>query len=89
MISTVVSLPLALLLLALLARQIRIYYALNAFGGHWSAGWSRLWLLRTQRSGVMNRRFTDINRKYGESVLQAEPETRLVATSRISSDVTR
>jgi hypothetical protein len=39
--------------------------ALKQFGGHWSAGWSRIWLLRTQGSGEMNLRFTALNEKYG------------------------
>lgn len=47
------------------ARKLRTYYALKAFGGHWSTGWSRLWLLKTQSSGRMNKIFTDINREYG------------------------
>lgn len=47
-------------------RSVRRYYALKAFGGHWSAGWSRLWLLKTQSSGYMNKTFTEINRKHGE-----------------------
>lgn len=50
---------------ALVARKTQRWYALQAFGGHWSAGWSRLWLLQTQKSGHMNKIFTDINRKYG------------------------
>ncbi|PPJ61074.1 hypothetical protein CBER1_07410 [Cercospora berteroae] len=60
-----------LLVLAILAlfivRKSRQYFALKHFGGHWSSGWSRLWLLRTQGSGRMNRIFTDVNRKYGST----------------------
>lgn len=52
--------------LALVVRSIRTYYSLNQFGGHWSAGWSRLWLLNTQSSGEMHKRFAALNRKYGE-----------------------
>lgn len=48
-------------------QSVQTYYALRQFGGHWSAGWSRLWLLRTQGSGEMNKRFTAINRKYGST----------------------
>jgi hypothetical protein len=55
------------LVLLYLARQLVRYSALSHFGGHWSAGWSRLWLLRTQSSGHMHKTFTDINRKYGNS----------------------
>lgn len=52
--------------LAYIVRSIRTYYELREFGGHWSAGWSRLWLLDTQKSGEMHRRFTALNRKDGE-----------------------
>lgn len=48
------------------ARSVRTYYALRDFGGHWSAGWSRLWLLKTQSSGYMNKTFTEVNQKYGK-----------------------
>lgn len=51
---------------AFVIRSIRTYLSLRQFGGHWSAGWSRLWLLQTQGSGEMHKRFTAINRKYGE-----------------------
>ncbi|KAF2214085.1 hypothetical protein CERZMDRAFT_38503 [Cercospora zeae-maydis SCOH1-5] len=60
-----------LLVLAVFAvfiiRKTRRYCALKHFGGHWSTGWSRLWLLKTQGSGRMNRIFTDVNRKYGST----------------------
>lgn len=46
-------------------RAIKTWYNLRQFGGHWSAGWSRLWMLRTQGSGEMNKRFTELNRQYG------------------------
>ncbi|KAF2770515.1 putative P450 monooxygenase [Teratosphaeria nubilosa] len=49
------------------ARSIQTYAALRQFGGHWTAGWSRLWLLRTQGSGEMHTRFTAINSKYGST----------------------
>jgi len=52
--------------LALVVRSIRTYYSLKQFGGHWSSGWSRLWLLNTQGSGEMHKRFAALNRKYGE-----------------------
>lgn len=54
------------LLTFLVAHSVRTYRSLSQFGGHWSAGWARLWLLRTQSSGEMNKIFTDINRKHGE-----------------------
>lgn len=52
--------------LALVVRSVRTYYSLKEFGGHWSSGWSRLWLLNTQSSGEMHKRFAALNRKYGE-----------------------
>lgn len=52
--------------LALVVRSIRTYYSLKQFGGHWSSGWSRLWLLNTQSSGEMHKRFAALNRKHGE-----------------------
>lgn len=48
------------------ARSIRTFSALKHFGGPRSTGWSRLWLLRTQSSGEMNKRFTVVTNKYGE-----------------------
>ena len=61
------ALLLAIALVTLyVARSVRTFFALRHFGGHWSAGWSRIWLLRTQSSGEMNKRFTEINDKYGE-----------------------
>jgi len=63
------TLGLGLALLALYVfRTVRTYYSLKHFGGHWSVGWSRLWLLRTQGSGEMNKIFTEVNREYGECV---------------------
>jgi hypothetical protein len=47
-------------------QSVRTYFALRHFGGHWSAGWSRIWLLRTQSSGEMNKIFTVITDEYGE-----------------------
>ncbi|KXL51350.1 hypothetical protein M433DRAFT_60553 [Acidomyces richmondensis BFW] len=54
-------------------QSVQTYYALRQFGGHWSAGWSRLWLLRTQGSGEMNKRFTAINRKQVGSTARVAP----------------
>lgn len=54
------------LFIAVVVRSIRQQRALKDFDGPWSAGWSRLWLLRTQSSGEMNKRFTQLNRKYGK-----------------------
>ncbi|KAK3707533.1 hypothetical protein LTR37_012028 [Vermiconidia calcicola] len=62
------ALLLAIALVTLyVARSVRTFFALRHFGGHWSAGWSRIWLLRTQSSGEMNKRFTEINDKYGST----------------------
>jgi len=66
MLSAVLILGIALFVYYVV-RSVQTYYALRQFGGHWSAGWSRLWLLHTQGSGEMNKRFTAVNRKYGES----------------------
>lgn len=56
----------AALAVAYVVRSVRTYYSLKQFGGHWSAGWSRLWLLNTQSSGEMHKRFAALNRKHGE-----------------------
>ncbi|KAK0248246.1 hypothetical protein LTR91_017356 [Friedmanniomyces endolithicus] len=79
MLGAILDLGLALLALYLV-RAIRTYYSLSHFGGHWVAGWSRLWLLRTQGSGEMNRRFTEVNRKYGSTA-------RIAPGMLITSDV--
>lgn len=61
------SLLLAIALLALyVLRSVKTFASLRHFGGHWSAGWSRIWLLRTQSSGHMNKTFTAVNDQYGE-----------------------
>ena len=67
-------------------RTVRTYYSLKQFGGHWSAGWSRLWLLRTQGSGEMNLRFTAINKKYGESCRCAGARSSNSRRERSSND---
>jgi len=56
----------AALAVVLIVRSIRTYLSLKQFGGHWSAGWSRLWLLKTQSSGEMHKRFAALNREHGE-----------------------
>ncbi|KAM0811293.1 putative Cytochrome P450 monooxygenase aba1 [Seiridium cardinale] len=48
-------------------RLIKRNRALGDFKGHWSSGWSRLWLLNTQGSGEMNKRFTQLNKDYGST----------------------
>ncbi|KAF4552638.1 Cytochrome P450-like protein 11 [Elsinoe fawcettii] len=45
--------------------KVKQYFSLKNFGGHWTAGWTRLWLLRVNSSGKMNEYFRDINEKYG------------------------
>ena len=68
-ITTMVSVTLIFgitLVLLYVVRSIQTFLALRHFGGHWSAGWSRLWLLRTQGSGEMHKRFTAINDKHGK-----------------------
>ncbi|KAK0939247.1 hypothetical protein LTR29_009238 [Friedmanniomyces endolithicus] len=79
MLGAILGLGLALLALYLV-RAIRTYYSLRHFGGHWVADWSRLWLLRTQGSGEMNKRFTEVNRKYGSTA-------RIAPGMLITSDV--
>ncbi|KAH9810899.1 pisatin demethylase (Cytochrome-P450) [Teratosphaeria destructans] len=66
MLSTLLLVAIALFA-SYVARSIHTYAALRHFGGHWTAGWSRLWLLRTQGSGEMHKRFTAINREYGST----------------------
>jgi hypothetical protein len=56
----------AALVVLYILRSIRTHLSLKQFGGHWSAGWSRLWLLKTQSSGEMHKRFAALNRKHGE-----------------------
>ncbi|KAK3071492.1 hypothetical protein LTR53_008537 [Teratosphaeriaceae sp. CCFEE 6253] len=74
------TLGLAFALVALYVfRAVRTHYSLKHFGGHWSVGWSRIWLLRTQGSGEMNKRFTAINRKHG-------PTARIAPAMLITSD---
>lgn len=61
------SLVLVIALFAIyVLRSVRIFYSLKHFPGHWSAGWSRIWLLRTQSSGQMHKVFTAVNKQHGE-----------------------
>jgi hypothetical protein len=48
------------------ARTIQQYLALNDFDGPKIAAFTRLWLLRANSSGEMNKAFTRINDQYGE-----------------------
>ncbi|CAJ2509046.1 Uu.00g140720.m01.CDS01 [Anthostomella pinea] len=80
MYSAALSLAIGVVVLYVV-RAVRTYYALSQFGGHGSAGWSRLWLLRTQGSGEINKRFTKINNQYGstarigpEMLITSDPE---------------
>ncbi|KAF2720369.1 cytochrome P450 [Polychaeton citri CBS 116435] len=54
-----------------LVKRIQVYYSLNQFGGHWSAGWTRLWQFKTQRSGQMHKLFTELNATYGSTARSA------------------
>ena len=70
MLSAALILAIALVA-SYVVQSVRTYYALKDFGGHWSAGWSRIWLLRTGSSGYMNKTFTAVNHKYGESLFRS------------------
>lgn len=48
------------------ARTIQQYSALKEFRGPRIAGFTRLWLLRANSSGEMNKAFTHINDQYGK-----------------------
>lgn len=64
---TTAPLFLAIALLAYyVLRSVKTFSSLRHFGGHRSAGWSRIWLLRTQGSGQMNKIFTAVNDQYGK-----------------------
>lgn len=52
-------------------RKIRKYYALSAFRGPWSSGFSRLWLLKANASGEMHKYFTAVNDNYGVYYVQS------------------
>jgi hypothetical protein len=52
-----------------LFKKVNTYLELREFGGHWLAGWTRLWLLRCHHSGTMHKQFTEINEKYGMNSL--------------------
>ncbi|KAI1338367.1 pisatin demethylase [Xylariaceae sp. FL0016] len=69
---------LGLLVAAWVHHTVRAYLSLREFGGHWSAGWSRLWLFRTQSSGEMHRQFQELNDRYGST---ARIAPRMLITS--------
>ncbi|KAF2442588.1 putative P450 monooxygenase [Karstenula rhodostoma CBS 690.94] len=48
-------------------RNVKTYLELRDFGGPWSAGWTRLWLLRCHLSGSIHTKFTEINNKHGST----------------------
>lgn len=54
------------LLLYLVACTLQQYLALKDFNGPRIAGFTRLWLLRANSSGEMNKAFTTINDQYGK-----------------------
>lgn len=55
----------AALLVYISVLTIKQYLALKEFKGPFVAGFTRLWLLRANSSGEMNRAFTHINDEYG------------------------
>lgn len=76
-------LAVGLIVLYRLARKVQLYFSLRDFGGHWTAGWTRLWLLRVNNSGKMNEYFREINEKYGKHSLnlkQIQPRQILAQT---------
>ncbi len=66
MASTSLYCVLFVLLVVQTIRGVQTYLTLRQFSGHCSFGGSRLWLLKTQRSGQMNRRFTEFNKRFGK-----------------------
>ncbi|KAL5396159.1 hypothetical protein PMIN03_007297 [Paraphaeosphaeria minitans] len=48
-------------------KGVKTYMELRDFGGPWSAGWTRLWLLRCHLSGSINTKFTEVNDQYGST----------------------
>lgn len=52
-------------------RIARQYYALKSFRGPPSAGFTRLWLLWANGSGMMNTVFTEVNDKYGKTQISS------------------
>jgi len=61
-----IAVAIGALVIFVLARTCRQYYALKEFGGPWSSGFSRLWLLWANGCGRMNLVFTQVNDKYGK-----------------------
>jgi hypothetical protein len=78
MLSAALTLVIIALATIFVVRKAKRYRSLQAFGGHWSAGWSRLWLLQTGMSGQMNKRFTEITDKYGEFLWEVKEKIRHV-----------
>ena len=70
-ITTLILLSAALVLCV--ARAVQTHVSLRHFPGHWSVGWSRIWLLRTQGSGEMHKRFTQANCTHGELTSSSLP----------------
>lgn len=58
----------AVLLVYIAVLTIKQYLALKEFKGPFVAGFTRLWLLRANSSGEMNKAFTHINDEYGMSM---------------------
>lgn len=71
------------LLLYLIALTFQQYYALKGFNGPRIAAFTRLWLLRANSSGEMNKAFTHINDQYGERLHATVP--RMVRVMRTLS----
>lgn len=65
-LAAVVATAVAFLLVYLVICTVRQYSALKDFSGPRVAGFTRLWLLRANSSGEMNKAFTHINDQYGK-----------------------
>lgn len=58
-----------LLLLWYIGSSIQSWYRLRKYPGPFSAKFSYIFIAKTQRSGVMNKRYSEVNEKYGTPIL--------------------
>lgn len=57
------------LLVYIAVLTIQQYLVLSEFDGPFVAAFTRLWLLRANSSGEMNKAFTRINDQYGKAIM--------------------